>query len=638
MDYYVSKNVGTVQDGTKEKPFLTIGQAAKKAIAGDTIWIGEGIYREWVIPENGGSDEEHRITYKNIPGERAVISGAELVENWISQGDDIWKTVIPGKILSAYNPYSDEIYGDWYDNFGQIHHTGEIFVDDEALFEAPDLKNIKQKDKKERVYSWFAAVCENETEIWIYLPGKNPNEHVVEASVRPYCFFPEKEGLNYISVSGLIMEKVATQWAPPTAFQPGAIGTHWSKGWIIENCVISNSKCCGISLGKRHDIRDNIWTINPEKDGSQTYTEIVMENLRRDWSKENIGSHIIRNNEIYDCGQTGIVGCMGAIFSKIYGNHIYRVNIRKEFGGAEMGGIKLHGAIDVLIENNLLHDCIRGLWLDWEAQGARVSKNAMFNNVSEDIFIEVCHGPCTVENNLLLSECSLLSMSQGTAFVHNLFGGTVRMRREINRFTLYHFPHDTFVAGSMLIYGGDDKIYQNIYAGSSDGTDCEKRLMFYNTEVRQAYGNSIYNSYRKEGELVNTMIDSSLMPFGDGTFPVYIHRNVYFKGAEKYEAETDACEVQDFKLNYQIVKEDGMYYFETNFSEYSFKEELDLITTKDLGKAFQTDQAYEDVDGTPFILDKDFTGNVRGEKTIAGPFAKPVSRMVLGKIGVGEKK
>lgn len=31
------------------------------------------------------------------------------------------------------------------------------------------------------------------------------------------------------------------------------IGPHWSKGWIIEDCEISNSKCAGISLGKYYD-------------------------------------------------------------------------------------------------------------------------------------------------------------------------------------------------------------------------------------------------------------------------------------------------------------------------------------------------------------------------------------------------
>jgi hypothetical protein len=37
----------------------------------------------------------------------------------------------------------------------------------------------------------------------------------------------------------------------------GLIGTHWSKGWIIENNVISHSICSGIALGKYGDQWDN---------------------------------------------------------------------------------------------------------------------------------------------------------------------------------------------------------------------------------------------------------------------------------------------------------------------------------------------------------------------------------------------
>ena len=36
---------------------------------------------------------------------------------------------------------------------------------------------------------------------------------------------------------GFTLEHAATNWAPPTAEQIGLIGTHWSKGWIIENNV-----------------------------------------------------------------------------------------------------------------------------------------------------------------------------------------------------------------------------------------------------------------------------------------------------------------------------------------------------------------------------------------------------------------
>lgn len=49
------------------------------------------------------------------------------------------------------------------------------------------------------------------------------------------------------------------------------------------------------------------------------------------WSRETVGSHIIRNNIIYDCGQNAIVGNMGGAFSEIYGNHIYNIGNKHEF-------------------------------------------------------------------------------------------------------------------------------------------------------------------------------------------------------------------------------------------------------------------------------------------------------------------
>lgn len=436
MDYYVTKSAGPRQLGTQEFPFSTIQQAAELAAPGDTVWIGEGVYREWVRPRRGGADEAHPITYRNLPGEHPVISGAEPVRDWVPSGEHIWKAVLPGELLTDYNPYADEIFGDWYDCLGQVHHTGEVFLDGEALYEAPDLERLGQNAERR---NWFAVVSERETTLWIYLPEGDPNDHRMEASVRPFCFFPEVEGLNYITVSGLTIEDAATQWAPPTAFQPGAIGAHWSKGWIIEDCVVRNAKCAGISLGKRREAEDNIWSRDPKKSGTQTYTEIIFANQRRDWNREHVGGHQIRNNEIYACGQAGIVGCMGGAFSVISGNHIHNVNDRLEFSGAEMAGIKLHAAIDTVVEDNLIHHCSRGLWLDWEAQGARVTRNAFFANREDDMFLEVCHGPCTIDHNLFLSTRGLLNVSQGMALVHNLFLGEDLLLPEPHRFTMYHF-------------------------------------------------------------------------------------------------------------------------------------------------------------------------------------------------------
>ena len=202
--------------------------------------------------------------------------------------------------------------------------------------------------------------------------------------------------MNYITVRGFTMEHAATPWAPPTAEQIGLIGTHWSKGWVIENNTIRYSVCTGIALGKYGDEFDNT-----SQNSAEGYVETINRALKRGWSKKNIGHHLVRYNHISHCEQAGIVGSMGAAFSTITGNDIHDIHARRLFSGMEMGGIKIHGAIDTLISDNHIHRTWRGIWLDWMAQGARVTRNVLHDNeATQDLFVEVNHGPFLVDNNL----------------------------------------------------------------------------------------------------------------------------------------------------------------------------------------------------------------------------------------------
>ena len=214
------------------------------------------------------------------------------------------------------------------------------------------------------------------------------------------------------------MRHAATPWAPPTAEQIGLIGTHWSKGWIIENNVISHSVCSGIALGKYGDQWDNT-----SANTAEGYVKTIERALQNGWNRETIGHHVVRNNTISHCEQAGIVGSLGAAFSTVTGNTIHDIHVRQFFTGAEMAGIKFHAAIDVQISRNHIYRTCRGLWLDWMAQGTRVSGNLFHDNQSEDLFVEVDHGPFLVDNNIFLSPRTLLSLSQGGAFAHNLMAG-----------------------------------------------------------------------------------------------------------------------------------------------------------------------------------------------------------------------
>ena len=123
------------------------------------------------------------------------------------------------------------------------------------------------------------------TEIYANFHGKNPNEELTEINVRKYCFYPDKTGRNYITVRGFEMAQAATTWAPPTADQPGLLGCNWSKGWIIENNRIHDSKCSGISIGKEASTGHNLCTETHRKPGYQYQMEAVFRQSRSDGAR-----------------------------------------------------------------------------------------------------------------------------------------------------------------------------------------------------------------------------------------------------------------------------------------------------------------------------------------------------------------
>lgn len=192
---------------------------------------------------------------------------------------------------------------------------------------------------------------------------------------------PSRTGIGYITVRGFDINKAATNWAPPAAYQDGMVGPHWSKGWIIEDCEISNSRCCGISLGKYYDEGyDHYFTFKHVKNPTQMERDAVCRGQYHGWLKEKVGSHIVRRCNIHDCEQTGIVGRQGAVFSIIEDNHIHHINNMQQLTGAEISGIKLHAAIDVIFRRNHIHHCTMGIWCDWEAQGTRITQNLLHDN------------------------------------------------------------------------------------------------------------------------------------------------------------------------------------------------------------------------------------------------------------------
>ena len=382
------------------------------------------------------------------------------------------------------------------------------------------------------------------------------------------------------------------------------------------------------------------------KSPTQMERDAVCRGQYHGWLKEKVGSHIIRRCEVHHCEQTGIVGRMGGVFSTIEDCHIHHICNSQQLGGAETAGIKLHAAIDVTIRRNYIHDCIMGVWLDWEAQGARISQNLMHGNwrpegreqargamFSTDIFIEVGHGPTLIDNNVLMSPVSVTIPSEGIACVHNLMLGAfslinsgvdsiVNGQRE-PRFTPYHIRHRTEVAGFMTILHGDDRIYNNIFVQAGPvNPDKKPTDADYLTVGTAPF--DIFPTYEewyapfKEGAEPNM---GGLAAAHFGHLPVWVDGNAYFNGATVYHKEAHCLEDKKGGVKIALTEKDGKPVLKTNLYTRLKGFRDGIITSDILGCAFEPEERFESPDGTEIIFNRDYFGNPRGTETIPGPFA-----------------
>jgi alpha-N-arabinofuranosidase len=562
--------------GTRTAPLRTIQRAADLARPGDVVTVHAGVYRERIDPPRGGESDAKRITYQAAPGEKVVIKGSEVVGNWVMVQAGVWKTAVANSVFGAFNPYADLIRGDWFEPKGRLHHTGAVYLDGEWLAEAATLEDVQKPAGATPL--WFARVDKDRTTIWAQFGSADPNAGLAEINVRRTVFYPSKNNVDYLTVRGFIMRQAATNWAPPTAEQVGLIGTNWSKGWIIEKNVVSHSVCSGIALGKHGDAFDNT-----SQDTAEGYVRTIERGLARGWDKDTIGGHVVRDNVVSHCEQAGIVGSLGPAFSVVTGNTIHDIHVRQLFTGAEMAGIKFHGAVDVVISNNHIYRTVRGLWLDWMAQGTRVTGNLFHDNMAEDLFVEVDHGPFLVDNNIFLSPRTLLSVSQGGAYVHNLIAGAIQSVAYDARLTPYHRAHDTAVAGMHDNPFGDDKYVNNLFIGPGD-----------------------------------------LSVYDKAPLAVKMEGNVFLNGAKPSKFEPRPVVKPDFDPGLRLVEKADSFYLEIVLDGAFGVPKRPLVTTALLGQAVIPGLPYEQADGSPIRIDWDYFGKTRSASgPTPGPFESP---------------
>lgn len=382
-------------DGTYDHPLKTINAAAQLADPGTRVLIHEGVYRECVAPERGGSGPDGMITYEAFGDGEVVIKASyeakdfKKSEGWnltryspeVKQEVNhtrVWEVTLDPDEFRGYNPFCavnilhDRLFIEYdkTDMTSYLNRRGMVFCDGKPL---QQVALYPQLGDQAGTY-WVEA---NGQTIHFRLEDDDePWNHTIELTNREQCFAPKVPFLSYIKVKGITCAHAATGAPVP---QRGSLSCYRGHHWIIEDCTIDWANGVGIDIG------NECWH-HTLKEGQV------------------IGETIIRGCKIFDAGVCAIAG----LFAKhllIEDNLIQGTGWQKMELSWEAGGIKVHDCTNSLIRRNIFKGTIRAdhLWMDMSNENNRITRNLFLDGINqrEAIFIECSRDDVNlIDNNI----------------------------------------------------------------------------------------------------------------------------------------------------------------------------------------------------------------------------------------------
>jgi len=259
-------NASDDNPGTETHPWKTLAKAAATLVAGDTVLIHGGVYREAVLPRNSGESPTKMITYAGAPGEQPVIKGSIIMKGWKKQAP-FW---------AADWPYPESRFKGYRNSFRYRYE--QVFWKGKLLFHAPTkvflaaysrvpakLRELlsrygkqmclrRRRDLPELIATIQTFYCDGafwinyeKKRICLKLPdGVDPNRDVVEASVARRLF--GGKNLRFIRLQNLTFTHCAQRH-----FQHGAIVA--GEGWVLEDLDVSYSAGRGVTISRAEVVR-----------------------------------------------------------------------------------------------------------------------------------------------------------------------------------------------------------------------------------------------------------------------------------------------------------------------------------------------------------------------------------------------
>jgi hypothetical protein len=415
--YYVDGNSAAADDngpGSQERPFRTIGKAAQVLQPGERVVIAEGIYRELVSPPRGGSGPDKMISYEAAPGAKVMVKGSVVLKDgWkpstggggprggVAAPARIWQIDIDGYLPTVYNPFAmvNAPGSRFWLNFKVVNtapyfrRRGTVFADGKPLEPVDQYSDLFGASGRATSYyednppkPLFDEMGGSAGKFWVDLKGNtihvrltgddSPDKHVIEATVREQVLAPKERGLGYIRVKGITFQHSSDPIPLP---QSGMVVTLGGNHWIIEDNTFewANSLCLQVGGGGGGGFG-----------GSQPN-----------------GSHVIRGNTIRYCGIGGIEGVGSGNVGLVEKNLIEWIGWQDAERSWEAGGVKFHGARNMLFRNNLIRHMrgAAGFWLDVGNVNCRITRNVIADvvSVSGIIHMEATHEQNQIDNNVI---------------------------------------------------------------------------------------------------------------------------------------------------------------------------------------------------------------------------------------------
>ena len=424
--YYVSPSGNNANTGTSTSaPFRTIQYAMDRVVAGDTVVLRGGTYREQVESIRGGTLDKPVYLVAH-PGEIPVIKGSDIVTGWVQDSGAVWK------------------------KSGWPHNSQQVFVD----FDLRPGKSLQQIGMPSKFYtSWeypkpigsgrssmvpgsFYYDPAAQTLYVQLADGSDPNAHVIEASVRRRLLMMHQPSIHvrgirfrHTSLSAFAQQGAAVEMSANSVIEQcdiqytdfAGLGMgYMQSGAQAYDCIVSNNGSSGVNAASSANFRVRAVTMTHNNNrnfnvywhaggfkgatnawGTIEDSEIAYNNGPGVWfDYANAGSPIvIRNNHVHDnsAGEAGIF-IEVSNNSLVYNNVVVRNRVR---------GIYVAAGNNNQVYNNTIYGTVEraGIEVAGMPRGTATLKNNLVHNniVSHgttryDLFLAAPNGTTIAEN------------------------------------------------------------------------------------------------------------------------------------------------------------------------------------------------------------------------------------------------